>query len=468
MVNEGDDLQKVARAFCLKHGLDPRQTELIAQRIQDAIDGEKNDNDTPRQTDVPIREAALAEEAEHNDPLVSENVDEDEELVGKPAVRSCRSLRPGLSGKKQQEGRTPNEGWEDTVKRRLRETPIMTQNSSPRQTPMGRGYSTASKGQRLATQATSPERPSFIASTERRQLGRRSKSGLNIGDAMLRGQYERGMKKRASLERLAREMRQENEARRLRDVTFAPRINVYSRKMQKPMEERLMESTHVSMERKDKIAAEAYETVTSRCTFAPEVNRPHHVYGVGYDREGRKSKSIQTERGGKRFERLYDDSKKKVDYMQDLAKRLSDRECTFKPSINKGKKATRISLIDRSTEKAKRVAKNLSSTFQEVDPGTGKPMFTPNVGRGPKNRERGNEPIGLYLYSQVKASAKVMDERRQLTEMEERKSANTVMTQEKSSKIVLRLRNEAFGKIFDMLDSDRDGQIRADAIDVTR
>ncbi len=296
--------------------------------------------------------------------------------------------------------------------------------------------------------------------------------------------YERGIRKRASLERLTKEIKREEETKQLEGVTFAPRTNSKKnvRLAGKP-EERLIEHVRIAMQKQEKIATEVYMTDRAKCTFVPHINTAHHSYGDQCHPSGSKAKKTKTEaesdsKPRNRFEMLYVDSQRKVGYMRSLAKQHSDQECTFRPSINKPKKTARVSLIERSAEKARHMAqqrqsesenrpmRTMSVSSQEIDPETGKQLFVPSVGRAPKNRGRGNQPIGNYLYSQVKANAELLNSKRMLHEIENRKESNIVMTQERSNQIVARLRVQSFHRVFELMDSDHDGKINADAISV--
>ncbi len=176
---EDDNLHEIARSFCLKHGLDLKQTELIAKKIQEAIEGEKND--TLHQMDAPIREAAQAEEAGRSEHVPSENVDSDEEFNAGASKHPVQPSKPGLATKEKlleeekqvppvspqrEEQASPQQladNWEELVKKRLREKSREPSTASPKQKSgyASTRFSTASKLSRPCfpcTQTGSPER----------------------------------------------------------------------------------------------------------------------------------------------------------------------------------------------------------------------------------------------------------------------------------------------------------------------
>jgi len=125
----------------------------------------------------------------------------------------------------------------------------------------------------------------------------------------------------------------------------------------------------------------------------------------------------------------------------------------------------RVSIIERSLTK---IVKRSETPSFKYDPYTGEPLFKPKIGREPKLRKREHsQSIGEYLYKNGKTQRDLLDEKRAKFERENRKFKNKPELMEKSKEMVNNLRNATFKKIFSILDSDQDGNIDAQYIDLS-
>jgi hypothetical protein len=97
--------------------------------------------------------------------------------------------------------------------------------------------------------------------------------------------------------------------------------------------------------------------------------------------------------------------------------------------------------------------------------------YHPRVGRGPRNQVRPRGPRGkataLMLYHQSKALQKKMDERKRYYEEQYERQNRKVHTIERSRAIIEELKIKHFQAIFRRLDSDQDGAISSQRIDIT-
>lgn len=101
------------------------------------------------------------------------------------------------------------------------------------------------------------------------------------------------------------------------------------------------------------------------------------------------------------------------------------------------------------------------------DPESGQPFFRPRVGRGPKARPTDPRTVGQHLYEHSKALRdKIEAKKRQALESKEQQ-AKTVFTREQTNRIVEKRKLQRFAEIFKQLDSDHDGQISANRIDIS-
>ena len=168
-----------------------------------------------------------------------------------------------------------------------------------------------------------------------------------------------------------------------------------------------------------------------------------------------------------RFKKLYEDGARKKSIIDTLSKSMQDSECTFHPRLTSSKGdfsniKSKVALIEKGIVTAKPL-KHSETAIHEIN------TFAPRIGRGPKDRKKQeDEPIGDYLYMHAKVQREALNGRRALKELEEMKSIPKTFIQEKSNQLVVNMRNATFKKLFSLLDSDQDGVITSEAIDLSR
>lgn len=150
-----------------------------------------------------------------------------------------------------------------------------------------------------------------------------------------------------------------------------------------------------------------------------------------------------------------------------------DQECTFKPDIGINKYASSLnkseSVIDRLSNpnySVKEQAVIRKVTNENFDPTTGQPFFRPRTGRPNQNRKR-NKSVGHQLYHQAKMRQKGIEEKKSRQDEQQRNARNTRKTNNMTEKLIDHKKDKKFVELFRMLDSDGDGLISAQKIDIS-
>lgn len=155
---------------------------------------------------------------------------------------------------------------------------------------------------------------------------------------------------------------------------------------------------------------------------------------------------------------MFEDAKRRKDREVKRIESSIDSECTFSPNI---KLTQKFKPIFRCNTKSSLTRNRLKNNNSELDLKTGKPFYHPQIGRPPKNRSRSKaESIGEYLYNITKRKMK------RSTEDENSLQSSVSFTQDKSNQLIEKMRKTCFTNIFNKLDSDRDGIISQQCIDI--
>ena len=112
---------------------------------------------------------------------------------------------------------------------------------------------------------------------------------------------------------------------------------------------------------------------------------------------------------------------------------------------------------------------NSNTLTQELyDPETGQQLFQPKVGRAPQHtRLSPGEAAHDALYKAAMVSNYKKATKQAEKEVKKHVEANQVFTCASTQKIMDKKKFEAFSQIFMWLDSDKDGHISADKIDIS-
>ncbi len=178
------------------------------------------------------------------------------------------------------------------------------------------------------------------------------------------------------------------------------------------------------------------------------------------------AKALNAHPSRNKFERLYDDARRRKARETRQAKTLADGECTFVPNMELTQEFNTSELGRRKrVDRDRSNGRETRSRPQEVDAQTGQALFTPAIGRLSKNRPKSRgESIGDYLYSyrgrNHSGRSSSMGKDQGLVR------SSSSCAHDRSSQLVERLRTDCFRSVFAILDSDSDGIIGSASINV--
>jgi len=162
----------------------------------------------------------------------------------------------------------------------------------------------------------------------------------------------------------------------------------------------------------------------------------------------------------RRFVKLFEDAKRRIALESKRRKMVADTECTFNPNRDlthnfKGHEHRRPLYEDPKQRK-----NSLKDSSYEFDMKTGQPLYKPQIGRAPKNRPKvRTKSIGEYLCSLTK---------RKNNSISEESNSGILVVQEKSNKIVKKMRKDGFTMIFKTLDFNNTGLIDSDSLNLQK
>jgi hypothetical protein len=173
-----------------------------------------------------------------------------------------------------------------------------------------------------------------------------------------------------------------------------------------------------------------------------------------------------------KFMLLYDDAMKRKQRKDNIYSKCLDSEWTFHPELFKGRRYESFisedgNFVERLSKPSN--AKNRSKIRQladeKFDKSTGQRLFHPKVGRPPLVRkDDDNLPVSEKLYNESKKRA--LD--KEQAEFMRNNSQKRIAVQEKSEELLDHKKARKFHEIFLLLDSDNDGIISAEKIDISR
>ena len=292
--------------------------------------------------------------------------------------------------------------------------------------------------------------------------------GKNFGERL----YQRELKlKEEAMEKIKNKVKEENKAKE-ENLTFVPKINDYNivalqnrklNRIQYNDENRIIHYKDYLMAKENKVKHKVFKDEDA--TFMPKINKNSKKMN-----EGRTTKIP-------RYEQLY---KTKVD-MKKLEEKVYDEQNMFKPKINKNYKGGK--------NNNKNMTKYASLTFEErqkkfkelveekrgklieqkntnIDKKTGKKLFNPSINKNKKlDDERKNKPIFNELYSDSE-KYKIKKEELEKKVLELEQFNTEFKASVRSEEMYDKQKNIAFEKVFKRLDSDKDGKISKNNMDL--
>jgi hypothetical protein len=285
-------------------------------------------------------------------------------------------------------------------------------------------------------------------------------SSYNYGE----WQYLRGIQLREAKARSKNKLQKEIELETSRETPFQPEINRYSSllspRFDSRVEDLLLSWGNSHDQKLDQERTQRSVDESKDCTFHPAVNP--------------KSVSLATKkRTGQAFEQLYKeatDMRKREDIeYADLRK----SEYSFKPESHGKKKAeeTQEEFLNRLVHSKKSIEEQLATQRKEkeaqqsIDPSTGQPYFHPHIQPHKANQQARSGPIHEYLYSL--RLAKEGNREKAEEKLGPRGLQTAPELTSKTQETYQRYVQGRMATLFSLLDSDRDGKIGPEAIDLT-
>ncbi|XP_024367520.1 uncharacterized protein [Physcomitrium patens] len=292
--------------------------------------------------------------------------------------------------------------------------------------------------------------------------GKTAKQYRNYGELL----YTEGLTKRENQQKLVEKKKKEDEAKELSELTGIPEISKRAKNLQrehgkvwkrlnqieeKPKQDQLQE-----------LRNEVWDAQFMECTFKPQIN--HRI-----------DNSFERNDGCNRFEQLFLDAesrrRRQAEYMQWFPEGV-----TFRPAINRGQVEgmdtpgeicsvqQEGTVFERLLQYASKLTKKKQMqehlVHRPVDPATGRRFFKPLTGRKPQtDRNPIRLPIGEYLYKLKFA----FDNKKEVLAAKDNKikkeQASCQYVGATSQRLLGRLEEKGFKKVFECLDEDKDGKV---------
>lgn len=311
----------------------------------------------------------------------------------------------------------------------------------------------------------SPDAPSEVSSSEtlsaqfhasaseNSRVSQSSRCSVNssAGDRL----YYHGVMKKEQSKQWRDKQAQMKDEQTSKDLTFKPQINTRSKSLAK--NHRKAEHSYIEQQRKklesiERRKGQSLAEQQTECTFTPKVNPLSQAI----------VRSKSTHRNA--FSNLYTEAQERQLRLQEAKDNVTRSQCTFKPAINPSSKSVSRdqSIVERLANSRLTIETNLQKIREKqsslVDPQTGQEFFKPKVGRPPKlERNTDNLPIGLYLFSHntSKDSSKSL----------EPSPSIELLSRQRSTQIIERLKIERFRELFEMLNPDDNEEIISNRVE---
>ena len=295
-------------------------------------------------------------------------------------------------------------------------------------------------------------------------------NGENFGERLY---HKQTRLKEETMKKIRNKIERENKVKE-DNLTFTPKINDYNiialqnrikNKQQYNNENKIIHYKDYLMGRENKI----------KCKY----DDPENTFMPKIDRKSRKMTEGKTS-DVPRYEILY---KIKVDKKK-LEEKIYDDKNMFKPKTNKNYKPGKAGKSEN-----KKMIEYASLTFEErqkkfvekveekreklkeqkntnIDVKTGKKYFKPTINENKKlDEKRKNKPIYIELYSDS-AKYKIKKEELEKKVLELEQYNTEFKASERSEELYDKQKNIAFEKVFKRLDSDKDGKISKNKMDL--
>jgi hypothetical protein len=262
-----------------------------------------------------------------------------------------------------------------------------------------------------------------------------------------------------------------------RECTYQPILSPISealaRELQKqnqPVEDRLLQLSAFKAKALHTQAAVKLATEIAEVQDKPKINE--------LSREIAREKSRTGSRHQPKHEQLFEDSIVRQQKLALLQEAKVDNECTFRPQLNpdslrlveeKHPQEDVLKRFDRlAKEREGKIMLERANTnpplTETLDPDTQQPYFHPITGRAPVERHpQSAREVGTYLHGLSTARLERLQMKRDQLYSRELAKKEAIPS---STQIVETRKREIFKQIFEGLDSDKDGVISAEKVNI--
>ncbi|OMJ81678.1 hypothetical protein SteCoe_17787 [Stentor coeruleus] len=266
--------------------------------------------------------------------------------------------------------------------------------------------------------------------------------------------YIKGMAMKHSRLRLAEEKLKEKEAKELQELTFRPSINLSQSRYDEKAEDVLLKKAKEYEAHKNVLREKYARDEARECSFRPNIKK-------------------NKEENLKVHEDLYQDAQKRQEKQVELA---NMRLFPFEPNkermrIGKNNAESREEFIDRLVNSKKKLHDEMEKLralqTTDNDPATGQKFFSPvTLQNHEASTRRKDKDIWEYLYSMKDSKKEMIKKCLEEEEVSWEEAANKTKLGNQSQKVFDRFRLKQYKKMFEILDSDQDGKISADHIEL--
>jgi hypothetical protein len=266
--------------------------------------------------------------------------------------------------------------------------------------------------------------------------------------------YIKGMAMQHSKRRFTEELSKEKMIQSSKELTFKPSINPGQSRYDERPEDVLLKKAKDYEAHKILLKEKFLREETKECSFQPNPSKEHLR---GSDR--------------KVHDDLYKESFVRMEKQNELS---TKRLFPFEPNPDRPKaprKESQDEFIDRLLNSKQKLYEEMEKlrTLRDVDydVATGRKFFAPEVNSYPEaSHRRRDKDIWQYLYD-LKDTKK--ENIKKLLKEEEKswKTSSTLKIGNQSQKVFEKFRNKQYKNLFLLMDSDQDGKISADSIDLS-
>ncbi|CAD8199632.1 unnamed protein product [Paramecium octaurelia] len=396
-VFEGDDPEILARDFCIKYNLNQRVAPLLIDNIQKQI--------------------SIAQKERMN-------------------------MVQYLSQKKQNQ--RPTEQSSEMHTQQQGSSPIIAQSQ---QSPMKQESINQTVYDRLYQDAHNKKLKKQLQLSENKsssQIMKSQESEVNYGLIL----YQKGIQKKEEKLQKAESARKDLQKSQLVECTHKPQINSLSSKIAqrspKPVGEHLNELAKLIQEKRENAQNYKLEMEQQSCSFHPQINR---VSSSIVD-----EKKKQSQIAIPHYESLYQDMDVKQQKLNELDRNYFTQKHTFHPKIDQiSEQLVQGLSFEERRQKFRHKSKERNSSADESN------MFRPRTGRPPEQRPEN-------LFDNLYKDAQLLAQKRAAVlscSKEKIMNQSKVRASQKSEFLTQQAIINSLANIFDLIDTDEDGEIDA-------